>query len=65
MFTSNLRMDRKNYLKDRIKNGLLYTCYGIYADVAVKKLIQSSRSPFLSVICIPGGLFLLLHWRKK
>ncbi len=65
MFTSNLRMDRKNHLRARIKNGLLYSCYGISTGVGVKELIQSSRSPLLSAVCMPGGLFLFLHWRKQ
>ena len=32
MYTANLNMNKKNYLDRRIKNGLLYTSYGFFAD---------------------------------
>ena len=65
MFTSNLRMDRKNYLRERIKNGLLYTCYGRCARVGLKELLQSSRSPLLTAVCIPSGLLLRIYWKRQ
>ena len=65
MFTSNLRMDRKNYLKDRIKNGLLYTCYGKCAGVSLKDIIRNSRAPALAMICMPLGVILLRQWKNE
>lgn len=65
MFTSNLRMDRKNSAKNRIKNGLLYMCYGKCAGIPVKKLIHTSRSPFLAAVCTLGGHLLFYHWRRR
>ena len=64
MYTSNLRMDRTNYLKDRVKNGLLYVCYGKAARITYKNMIKKCRSPFLGVICVPFGYALFLHWKK-
>ena len=65
MFTSNLRMDRKNYLKDRIKNGLLYTCYGKCAGVSLKDIVRNSRAPALAVICMPWGNALRFLWNRR
>ena len=64
MFTSNLRMDRKNSLKGRIKNGLLYTCYGMTAGIHCKDSIRSSRAPLLAAFCAPAGHFLSHYWKK-
>ena len=65
MFTADLRMDRKNFFKDRVKNGLLYTCYGKCAGISMKELIRSSRSPLLVAVCMPGGWFLQRYWTRQ
>ncbi len=65
MFTSDLRMDRSNFAKDRIKNGLLYNCYGKCAGIPFKDLIRECRSPWLALLCAPAGRLLLRYWSKK
>ena len=65
MLTSNLRMDRKNSLKDRIKNGLLYTCYGKRAGIRLKNLMRDCRAPLLIAFCAPAGALLSFYWAKK
>ena len=65
MFTSELRMDRRNALKDRIKNGLLYNCYGKAAGVSFKTLIRQCRSPWLALLCAPAGKLLFRYWSRK
>ena len=65
MFTSNLRMDRKNSLKGRIKNGFLYTCYGKCAGVSLKEIVRNSRAPALAVICMPWGNALRFLWNRR
>lgn len=65
MFTSELRMDRSNFFKDRVKNALLYNCYADCLGVSLRDRIGKSRSPFLTGICAPGGRLLYLHWNSK
>lgn len=65
MFTSELRMDRKNFTKERIKNGLLYCCYGRSAGIPVKTIIHQCRSPWLALLCAPAGRLLFLYWNWK
>lgn len=65
MFTSNIRMDRKGTLKQRIKNGILYTCYAQFAALALKDIVRSSRDPFLAFLCAPAGNLLHMYWAKK
>ena len=65
MFTSELRMDRSNFMKDRIKNGLLYNCYGKAAGIPLKDLFRKCRSPWLAFLCAPGGRILFFLWNRR
>ena len=65
MFTSNLRMDRTNYWKDRFKNGLLYACYRAYAGVSIRSAIYGCRSPWLAALCMPAGYILYRYWKQR
>lgn len=64
MFTSDLRMDRSNFLKDRVKNGLLYNCYGKSAEIPLAEVIRRCRAPMLALLCAPAGRLLFRYWRK-
>ena len=65
MYVSNLGMCRKNFLKSRIKNGLLYTCYGFFAKKSVAAMWKQSDSKVLMCLCLPFGFALYLYWKKK
>lgn len=65
MFTSNLRMDRSNFFKDRVKNALLYNCYGKCAQVPFGLLVRKCRTPWLALLCAPGGQLLYWYWHSK
>lgn len=65
MFTSNLRMDRKNYLGQRLKYGLLYTCYGCFAHMGMRQQLRNTDHPILSIICFPFGYVLYLLWKHR
>lgn len=65
MYVSNLGMCRKNFLKSRIKNGLLYTCYGFFAKESVAAMWKQSDSKVLMCLCLPFGFALYLYWKKK
>ena len=65
MYTANLNMAAKNGLKKRIKNGLLYTCYGFFAQNGIRQQIKKSDHPFWVVICSPFGFLLHAIWKHK
>lgn len=65
MFTSNLRMDRSNYWIDRLKNGLLYDCYGFFARVSPGTMIKNSHAPGLAAIILPAAYLLYCYWKHK
>lgn len=65
MFMANLNMNRKNFLKRRIKYGLLYTAYGFFAKAGIREMIGQNDSKVLTALCIPGGWILYNYWKQK
>lgn len=65
MYTANLNMHKKNYLKRRIKNGLLFTCYGFFAKKTIPQMIGQCDSKCMMFICLPAGYMLYLYWKRK
>ena len=65
MFTSNIRMDRKNYLSQRLKYGVLYTCYGCFAHIGFTEQLKRTDYPMLAAICYPIGLLMYHRWKRE
>ena len=65
MFVANLGMVKKNYFKSRVKNGLLYTCYGFFANKSVAEMFGQCCSKALMYFCLPFGFAMYLLWKKK
>lgn len=65
MYHANIYMGKKNFLKKRIKNGLLYTCYGFFAGKTPRKMAEDCQSKFLMWLSLPFGRMLYLVWKKK
>lgn len=66
MYTANLNMHKKNFLDRRIKNGLLYTCYGFFAGLSAKEiLVRDKGNIFIRLICMIPGYVLYGYWKKK
>lgn len=65
MFTSNLRMHNGNYFFQRLKYGVLYTCYGRFAKKSIFQMLKETGNPALAAICYPAGLMLYLLWKRK
>lgn len=65
MYHANIYMEKKNFLKKRIKNGLLYTCYGFFAGKTPRKMAKDCQSKFLMWLSLPFGRMLYLVWKRK
>lgn len=65
MFTSNLRMIRKNFFTQRVKYGILYTCYGFFAGMDLKQMASGCLAKALMWMCTPAGWCLYHYWKKK
>lgn len=65
MFISELRMCSNNYLKQRIKYGLLYCCYGFFANYTPRQLVTKNPYTVLTSLCILPGWEIYRFWKKK
>ena len=66
MYTSQLRMVRKNFLKERIKAGMLYDCYGFFANLSIKDIIfRDSGYQLMKTVCLLPGFGLYILWGKR
>jgi len=65
MCSSNLNMHQKNPLKTRIKNGILFTCYGCFAGLSPRKMADRSDHKGLMYLCLPSGWLLHHIWKKR
>lgn len=65
MFTSDLRMGRNNFLKQRIKYGLLYTCYGFFAGMKPGEILAGTAHKAVAALCMVPGYGLYRYWKRK
>ena len=65
MCSSNLNMMRKNSAKKRIKNGILFTCYGFFAGLSPRKMAEWSDHKSLMYLCLPFGWLMHRRWKKR
>lgn len=65
MFTSELRMVKKNYFLQRIKYGMLYCCYGRFAGQKAKQIVKSAKYKTLTALCILPGWIMYCLWKEK
>lgn len=65
MFTSDLRMGRNNFLKQRIKYGLLYTCYGFFAGMKPGEILAGTAHKAVAALCLVPGYALYRCWKKR
>ena len=66
MYTSQLKMHRKKNLKERIKNGLLFVCYGHYAGMNALQIWKSNPSyPAMTAACLLPGYCMYKIWKQK
>ena len=65
MFHANLYMAKKNSLRTRIKNGLLYTTYGFFAKLNPRQMAEDCDHKPLMRLCLPFGWLLYRYWKKK
>lgn len=65
MYHANVYMAKKNFLKKRIKNGLLYTCYGFFAGKNLRQMSAECQAKALMWLCLPFGWLLYRMWKRQ
>ena len=64
MFICDLRMGSNNFLSQRIKYGLLYTCYGYFDGRSGARIYHGSRNKALTLLCLLPGYAIYRRWKK-
>lgn len=64
MITSKLGMDKRICLKERVKNAILYSCYGKKAGMKFYDIVKTSNHPILVSCFYPLGIFFFKKWGK-
>lgn len=65
MYHANVYLAKKNFFKLRVKNGLLYTCYGFFAGRSPRQMAESCQARALMWLCLPFGWALYRMWKRK
>lgn len=66
MCTSELIMHKPYAFKTRIKKGLLYICYGYFADLSTKDILLRDKGYLvLKLICLIPGYMMYRVWLRK
>ena len=65
MLSASFGMDKKNSLRQRIKSGLLYTCYGHFAGMTPAQMAKQCPNPGVMCLCLPFGWALYRYWKHK
>ena len=64
MYAARLNMHKKNYPRNRIKNSLLYNCYGFFAGMSPAKIVTHNRYKLLTLVGMLPGWLLFLVWSR-
>ncbi len=66
MLNSELNMDKKNFFKMRVKNALLFVCYGFFAGISPVRILKYKKNyKLLKAGCLLPGFILYKHWKRK
>lgn len=65
MFCAELGMHRKNRFILRLKNGILFCCYGLFSHHSGFRVLKQAKHKILTVLCLVPGLLLHLYWKRK
>lgn len=64
MYTSYLRMNRRCALRERIKAGMLYVCYGYFAKFSVAQMLKKAKGcRCWMLMCLIPGSALYFKWK--
>ena len=65
MYCAELSMHRKNRYILRLKNGILFCCYGFFANFSVHQIVKTSQHKILTPLCLVPGWILYLYWKYR
>lgn len=64
-YNSQLYMHPRLPIKTRVKKGILYTCYSLFASVGLLRIIKENPYKILTILTFLPGYGLYLYWKNK
>lgn len=64
MYNSEICMQPKNYVSQRVKKGMLYTCYGFFAGLTPGRILDGTAHKIIAAACMLPGWALYLYWKR-
>ena len=64
-YVANLKLSKENGLKERIKQAILYTCYGKFSGDSFANMKANCTNRFLFYVTYLGGMILYYYWKNK
>ena len=66
MTGADVNMNRHNFLKNRLKSGLLYNCYGFFAGLSPWEILTRNHENFaVKLMCMMPGYIMYCLWKKR
>lgn len=65
MYICNLRMGPNNYLLQRLKYSMLYCCYGFFAKLSCRDMLNRTEHKIPAIACMVPGWALYRYWKRK
>lgn len=65
MENSKVSFDKRFPLRERIKRAWLFVCYGKFADLGFREIINKSGAEMLVCLNYVPGILLYRYWKKK
>lgn len=66
MTGAEVDMNRRNLLKRRLKNGLLYVCYGFFAGLTPSGILtRSNENRGVKLLCLVPGYMMYRIWKRR
>lgn len=65
MINAEQALGKEFNIKDRIKNAMLYVCYGCFAKIKFGNMIRQSSNRLIVIIGIVPGYVIYRYWRHK
>ena len=65
MLSAEVSMQKKNFWHLRIKNGLLYCCYGFFARLTLREMLADTKYKGVAALCLLPGYGLYQYWKYR
>ena len=65
MYNSNLRMDSRCGIREQVKAGLLYCCYGFFSGMNIHEILEKTEHSMIAGLSLLPGYVLYGYWKQR